>query len=469
MIRIGGFDGRKIAVFGLGLSGIAAGRALSAGGCEPLCWDDDEVARGKAADAGLPIVDLAQANWSEIAALVLAPGVPLTHPEPHWTAQRARAAGSEIIGDTELFFRELARRGSNARAIAITGTNGKSTTAALTAHLLRSAGRDVALGGNIGTAILDLPEPTDNSIYVIEFSSYQIDLTPTLRARAAALLNVTPDHLDRHGTFENYAAIKSRIFAGLRAGDRAVIGVDDDVCRDIADRLDPSLDVVRVSVTNRLSDGICAEEATLREMAGDEPRAEFDLSGIGSLRGSHNWQNAAIAYALARGEGLDPASISAGLQTFPGLAHRMEEVGRLGPALFINDSKATNSDAASKALASYDVIYWIAGGLAKEGGIDGLDRFHPQIVRAYLIGEAAEPFARSLAGDVDHLICGTVEAAVVAAAGDIAGSTATEPVVLFSPACASFDQFPNFVARGEAFRAAVARLSGIVMHDRIAA
>ncbi|MGI9384294.1 MAG: UDP-N-acetylmuramoyl-L-alanine--D-glutamate ligase [Methyloligellaceae bacterium] len=469
MIPIHGFDGRKVAVFGLGLSGIATARALRAGGAAVAAWDDSETARAKATDAGLPLADLAEIGWQDIAALVLAPGVPLTHPEPHWTVRRAETFGTEIIGDTELFFRELARSGARARVIAITGTNGKSTTAALTAHLLRAAGRKVALGGNIGTAILDLPPPDNTMVYVIEFSSYQIDLTPALQASSAALLNVTADHLDRHGTVEHYAGVKARIFSGLAPGDRAVIGVDDEICRRIADGLDPGLDVVRVSVLDRLSDGVVVREAELAEVVDGEARAVLDLSGIRSLRGVHNWQNAAAAYALARHEGLDADGIRNGFSSFPGLAHRMEEVGRLGPALFINDSKATNADAAAKALASFDSIYWIAGGQAKEGGIADLESYHSRIKRAYLIGEATEPFAETLSGKIDHVRCGTVEAAVAEAARDAARACAPEPVVLFSPACASFDQFPNFVARGDAFRAAVSGLAGVVMQDREAA
>ena len=469
MIPIHGYDGQRVAVFGLGLSGIATARALQAGGAAVAAWDDSEPARAKAADAGVPLADLAAADWRDLAALVLAPGVPLTHPAPHWTVERAREAGTEVIGDTELFFRELARSGAQARVIAITGTNGKSTTAALTAHLLRAAGRTVALGGNIGTAVLDLPPPGSATVYVIEFSSYQIDLTPTLRATSAALLNVSPDHLDRHGTLENYAAVKARIFAGLAPGSRAVVGVDDAICRAIADGLDPALDVVRVSVLERLRDGISVRDAALAEDAGGTTQASLDLDAARCLRGPHNWQNAAVAYALARNEGLDAGEILSGLKSFPGLAHRMEEVGRVGPALFINDSKATNADAAARALACFDPIYWIAGGQAKEGGIGELAPYHGRIARAYLIGEAAGPFGETLAGKVDHVQCGTVEAAVAAAAGDVVRDAAPEPVVLFSPACASFDQFPNFAVRGDAFRAAVAGLTGVVMAEREAA
>lgn len=469
MIPIRVFEGREVAVFGLGLSGRAAARALQAGGAVVSAWDDGADARQAAAAAGLPLVDLAAADWSAFAALVLAPGVPLTHPEPHWTVRKAKDAGVEIIGDTELFFRERARERSAAKVVAITGTNGKSTTAALTAHVLRTAGLKTALGGNIGTAMLELDPLGDDMTYVIEFSSYQIDLTPTLKANAAALLNITPDHLDRHGTFENYAQVKAQIFSGLGPGDRAVVSIDDDPCRAIADKLTGSFEVVQISTLHDVAHGVTARDGALVETVDGKSGPPIDIAGTASLRGAHNWQNAAVAFALARGLGLDAAEIAVGLRSFPGLAHRMEEVGRRGRVVFVNDSKATNTDAAAKALASFDSIYWIAGGRAKTDGLAGLETYFSHIARAYLIGEAAEPFAETLSGQVDAVVAGTVEQAVRAAANDAEASAAPEPAVLFSPACASFDQYPNFEVRGDAFRAAVAALDGITMHVREAA
>lgn len=469
MIPVHAFERRTVAVFGLGLSGIAAARALAAGGGRVLAWDDHAPARAAAAAAGLPLHDLAEADWTGLAALILAPGVPLTHPEPHWTVARARAAGIEIIGDTELFFRERARIGGKAPVIAITGTNGKSTTTALIAHLLRGAGREVALGGNIGTAVLDLDPFADDRTYAIEFSSFQIDLTPSLAADAGALLNVAPDHLDRHGSLAAYAALKERIFSGLASGGTAVIGVDDDHSRAIAARLAGPFEVKQVSARGAVAHGVYAQDAALIEVVRGAPRPPVGIQGIRSLRGAHNWQNAAAAFALGRSLGLGAAAIAAGLKTFPGLPHRMEEVGRAGPVLFINDSKATNADAAAKALAAFAPIYWIAGGRPKSDGIDGLQRFYPRIAKAYLVGEAAEAFARALDGHVERVIAGTLEAAVAQAARDAARSQAAEPVVLLSPACASYDQFENFVRRGEAFREAVAALAGVIMRDRQAA
>ena len=463
MIPIHVFEGKTVALFGLGLSGVASARALQAGGARVLAWDDAESSRDAAAEQGIEIVDLHEADWNSCAALILAPGVPLTHPEPHWTVKKAQQAGVEIIGDTELFFRERERLGSQARVVAITGTNGKSTTAALTAHVLKSGGLNACLGGNIGTAILDLPPFSDDQIYVIEFSSYQIDLTPGLEADAAALLNITPDHLDRHGTLENYAAIKARIFSGLREGGLAVIGVDDDHCRAVANTLKGPFEVAQVSTRQKVANGVSALGGVLEEWRGGKMVSTTDLAGIGSLRGAHNAQNAAICFLLARSMGLEPDAITRGLKSFPGLEHRMEQVGRLGKVLFINDSKGTNADAAAHALASFDDIYWIAGGLAKAGGIESLKQFFPRIARAYLIGEAAQDFSRTLAGEVDHTICRTLDKAVASAAADAAASNAREPAVLLSPACASFDQYRSFAVRGDAFRAEVSALDGVVM------
>lgn len=461
MIPATTFAGRRVAVFGLGLSGVAAARALQAGGADVLAWDDGEAARAKAEAAALALHDLAAADWTGIAALVLAPGVPLTHPEPHWSVRKAHDAGVEVIGDTELFFRERAKASSRAKVVVITGTNGKSTTTALTAHLLEAGGKRVALGGNIGRAVLELPPFADDLVYVLELSTFQIDLTPSLAPNAAALLNITPDHLDRHGTIENYAAIKARIFNGLPANGTAVIGVDDPYSRVIADGLRGAFAVKRIAIAHPVKTGVWAEDGVLIEVEDGMEQARTSLAGIGSLRGAHNWQNAATAYALARSQGLDAAAIAKGLRSFAGLAHRMEQVGRSGRVLFVNDSKATNADAAGKALASFDTIYWIVGGRPKAGGLSGLEPYFPKIARAYLIGEASDQFAEQLGDAVEYMKCGTLDQAVAQAAADAACSSAEEPVVLLSPACASYDQFANFEARGESFRKIVMDLKGV--------
>jgi UDP-N-acetylmuramoylalanine--D-glutamate ligase len=374
--------------------------------------------------------------------------------------KKAREAGIEVIGDIELFFRERAHQQASGKVVVITGTNGKSTTTALTAHLLSSAGKREALGGNIGEAVLDLKPFAPDLTYVIELSSFQIDLAPSLSPDAAALLNITPDHLDRHGTLENYTRIKAAVFAKLPASATAVIGVDDEPSRAIADALKGPFAVKRIAVGHPVETGVWADQGVLHEMEGGRELTRVDLAGIASLRGAHNWQNAAFAYALARSQGLSSTIIAQGLKSFAGLSHRMEQVAKRGTVLFVNDSKATNSDAAGKALASFTDIYWIIGGRPKEGGLAGLEPFFPRIARAYLIGEAAEAFARQLGGAVPHVQCGTLDQAVAAAASDASLSTAKEPVVLLSPACASYDQFANFEKRGEAFRTMVMGLDG---------
>jgi len=460
MIPVTIFAGCDVAVVGAGLSGLATARALEHGGANVVVWDDKEAARAEAEAAGFAVSDLSSDNFSRFAALVLAPGIPLTHPEPHWSVRKANAAGIEVIGDMELFFRERAKQESPGKIVVVTGTNGKSTTTALTAHLLKSAGRRVECGGNIGAAVLDLAPFAQDLTYVLELSSFQIDLAPSLAPDAAALLNITPDHLDRHSTLENYASIKARIFANLGPDATAVVGVDDAPCRAIAETLHGPFAVKRIAVSHGVENGIWAKDCVLMEMEGAKEVARADLAGIGSLRSAHNWQNAAAAYALARSQGLDAGTIQQGLKTFAGLAHRMEQVARRGSVLFVNDSKATNADAAGKALASFADIYWIVGGRAKEGGLAGLEAFYPKIARAYLIGEAADAFASQLGDAVDHVHCGTLDRAVAEAAADASRSAAPEPVVLLSPACASYDQFDNFAKRGDAFRHIVMSLDG---------
>ncbi|MBZ9765905.1 UDP-N-acetylmuramoyl-L-alanine--D-glutamate ligase [Mesorhizobium sp. CA6] len=459
MIPAASFSGKRISLFGLGGSGIATAHALIAGGAEVLAWDDNPDSVAKAAAAGITTGDLRAADWPRFAAFVLSPGVPLTHPKPHWTVELARGASVEVIGDIELFCRERNSYAPAAPFIAITGTNGKSTTTALTAHILKSAGRDTQMGGNIGRAVmtLDPPEPTRH--YVVECSSYQIDLAPSINPTAGILLNLTPDHLDRHGTMAHYASIKERLVAG---SDTAIVGVDDSWCAQIADRLERAgRQVIRISKRLPLTDGYFADGTNLMEAVhGRYSRVAF-LEGIGSLRGQHNAQNALAAVAACLRIGLDLGEIQAGLESFPGLAHRMEQVGRKDHVLFVNDSKATNADAAAPALSSFNRVYWIAGGLPKEGGIEPLRGFFPRIAKAYLIGEAAPAFSATLGEAVPYEISGTLAAAVEHAANDAAKDTGGEAVVLLSPACASFDQFKNFEVRGEAFRQAATAIDGV--------
>ncbi|MCO6049995.1 UDP-N-acetylmuramoyl-L-alanine--D-glutamate ligase [Mesorhizobium sp. RP14(2022)] len=457
MIPAESFRDRKVALFGLGGSGLATAHALKAGGADVLAWDDNPASVARAEAAGIPTGDLRGADWTGFSSFVLSPGVPLTHPKPHWTVELARAAGVEVIGDVELFVRERARLAPDAPLIAITGTNGKSTTTALTAHIIRHSGRDAQMGGNIGRAVMTLDSPSSDRFYIVECSSYQIDLAPSLNPTAGVLLNLTPDHLDRHGTMQHYAEIKERLVAGAET---PVIGVDDSYCAAIADRLERAgKAVVRISKRLPLTDGYFAENTDLMEAThGAYERIGF-LEGIGSLRGAHNAQNALAAVAACLRVGLSLGEIQAGLESFPGLAHRMEQVGRLGRVLFVNDSKATNADAAAPALSSFPRSYWIAGGLPKEGGIESLRGLFGRVAKAYLIGEAAPSFAAALGEAVPYEIAGTLDQAVERAARDAGqDDNGDEAVVLLSPACASFDQFKNFEVRGDAFREAVRAL-----------
>ncbi|HEV7250666.1 MAG TPA: UDP-N-acetylmuramoyl-L-alanine--D-glutamate ligase [Shinella sp.] len=461
MIPVTTFKDKAVALFGLGGSGLATALALAAGGADVTTWDDSTASVENAAAAGVKTGDLRNLDWSKIAALVLSPGVPLTHPKPHWSADLARAAGVEVIGDIELFVRERRAHAPDCPFIAITGTNGKSTTTALIAHILKSSGRDTQLGGNIGTAVLTLDPPKAGRFYVVECSSYQIDLAPTLNPSAGILLNVTPDHLDRHGSIEHYADVKERLVAGSRT---AIVGVDDSYCERIADRVERAgTKVVRISKRNVLADGIYAEGSRLVVARSGATHEIADLAPIQTLRGAHNAQNAAAAVGACLAVGVGEDEIRAGLASFPGLKHRMQPVGHKGDTLFVNDSKATNADAAAPALSSFERIYWIAGGVAKEGGISTLGDFFPKIAKAYLIGEAAPAFAATLGEAVPFEMSGTLERAVEDAAAD-AGRDGSGPVaVLLSPACASFDQYKNFEVRGDAFVKHVAALPGVSM------
>jgi UDP-N-acetylmuramoylalanine--D-glutamate ligase len=453
------FTGKSVALFGLGGSGLATALALKAGGAHVVACDDNPTTMAQAQRKGIETADLRDAHWSGFSALVLSPGVPLTHPEPHWTVGLANAAGIEIIGDIELFCRERAKIAPIAPFIAITGTNGKSTTTALIAHILRESGRDVQMGGNIGTAILSLEPPAENRFHVIECSSFQIDLAPSLAPSIGVLLNISPDHLDRHGAMENYAAIKERL---VSHANRAVIGVDDKASRDIARRYaETGRPLMSVSVEPLASSGVFADGPTLVHVTEVDATPIANLTGIGSLRGSHNAQNAAAAAAIALYSGLSGEEIRSGLATFPGLPHRMEEVGRRRSTLFINDSKATNADSTEKALASFDHVYWILGGKPKDGGIDPLRPYFGKVEKAYLIGAAIDDFAATLDGQVPYMRAGTLDKAVELAAADAMASAASRPVVLLSPACASYDQYPNYEVRGNHFRDLVRALPGI--------
>ena len=455
------FKGKRVAVFGLARSGISCARALELGGAEVFAWDDSEPAVAKAESEGTKTTNLHSVDFKSLDALVLSPGVPLTHPEPHWTVVKAKTAEIEIVGDTEIFARELARVGG--KLVAITGTNGKSTTTALIGHVLKSAGLDVDVGGNIGLAVFNLREPASNRICVLELSSFQIDLMPSLKPDVGILTNLTPDHLDRHGTMDNYAAVKARMFTRMSAGDTALIGVDDDYCRAIAEKIPAKATTKRVSVLADLADGISAGDGVLRDKQSGKTVAEIDLRAMPALKGRHNWQNACMAYGVANHFGVPANKVAEAMISFPGLAHRMQQIGTVGNIAFVNDSKATNADAAEKALSSFENIYWIAGGIAKTGGIEPLAPLFPRVAKAYLIGTAAKEFALTLNGKVPHQNSGTLDKAVGEALTDAKADKRDNPVVLLSPACASFDQYKNFEIRGDAFVQLVASLPGVKM------
>jgi UDP-N-acetylmuramoylalanine--D-glutamate ligase len=455
MIAATSFAGKTVAVFGLARTGLGAVRALVAGGATVIAWDDNSTARDLGGQEGAEPMPWREWPWEKISALVLSPGVPLTHPKPHGVVEHANAANVPVIGDVELFAHEVAGK---APVIAITGTNGKSTTTALIGHVLAACGFDVQVGGNIGKSVLELSPPGPRTIYVLEMSSFQIDLAPGLRPDVGVLSNLSPDHIDRHGTMENYAAIKARLMEG--ATSHAIIGVDDDFTKAIFTRLAAKSGVTAspVSVGKVLGRGIFVVDGVLYDALSGRAVEVMKMADAPHLPGAHNWQNAALAYGAVRPYVSDARQVAAAIASFPGLAHRMEEVAQIGNVKFVNDSKATNADAAARALAVYPDIFWIAGGKAKEGGIESLAEYFPRIRRAYLIGEAAKAFAHTLDGKVLYMMAGTLDVAVAEAARD-AAILPSPAVVLLSPACASYDQFKDFEQRGDVFRDLVAKLN----------
>ena len=450
MIPVTHMKGRNVALFGLGGSGLATAEALTLGGAKVLAFDDNPSTVQRAHDAGIQTGDLRGADWTKMDALVLAPGVPLTHPKPHWSVDLARRAKVPIIGDVELFVNERRAVCPKARIIAITGTNGKSTTTALVSHVLAEAGHDVQMGGNIGKAVLTLEPFTEKRIYVVEVSSYQIELAPSLDPDVGVLLNLSPDHLDRHGTFDRYARIKERLVAGAK---RAIVGIDDDASAAIATRVRANPVSVRHDAGDVTFDRYPGGRGALMR----DGKVLAEMGDFPALAGPHNAQNALVALAATKGFAKTKDVIAA-FRTFPGLAHRLERVGQVGNVLFVNDSKGTNPDAAATALQSYKTCRWIAGGLPKPGGIERLVPHFDRVTKAYLIGDAAPDFAATIGETIPYEISGTLEQAVNHAAAEAQGNGGG--VVLLSPAAASFDQFRNFEERGEAFRQAVKQLEG---------
>lgn len=442
------FAGERFAVVGLGKNGLPAARALTVMGAAVVAWDDTEKARAAASD--LTVLDPREAG-GHFDAVVLSPGIPHILPKPHPIAAWAREAGIPIVSDTELLFQAVRRAGSKARFAGVTGTNGKSTTTALLAHVLTGAGVTAVAGANLGPAALSLPLLPDDGVYVLEMSSYMLERIQTLRFDAAAMLNLSVDHLDRHGDMDGYASAKRAVFDRQRADDLAVIGIDDERSRAMAAGLGRA--VTRISGLSPAD--VWADNGILRD-------AEGPVVAMGecpTLPGSHNAQNAAAVFAMARYLGVDRASIVRGLTTYPGLPHRQQLVGRVEGVRYINDSKATNADAAQRALVCYDRLIWIAGGMAKEDGIVPLIPLFPRIAHAMLIGRDTPILAETLrAHGVAFTEAGTLENAVRLASA--AAKTERADVVLLSPACASWDQFTGYDQRGDRFAELVHAMEG---------
>jgi UDP-N-acetylmuramoylalanine--D-glutamate ligase len=446
MIPVTSRSNRTIAVFGLGASGRATAHALEAGGGNVVAWDDNEASRQEAANENIALSDLVIADWTQLDALVLSPGVPLTHPKPHPVVSAARSADRPIVGDIEL----LAENARDALLIGITGTNGKSTTSALIHHTLNAGGVAAQIGGNFGPPVLGLEPPDNGETVVLELSSYQLDLTEKATFDIAVFLNVTPDHLDRHGDMQGYVAAKKRIFRSRKDRPQiAVIGTDDEYGRKICSELsaDDHWQVIPVSVGTK-NDGVYVFDSILHDADGNN----LDISGLETLRGRHNWQNAAASWAVARARGLPPDAIGRAFANYPGLPHRLEAVGEIDGIRFINDSKATNGEAAARALSSYQNIYWIVGGIAKEDGLEPTFPWLDRVAHGFLIGEAAETFAETLSERGNQVTISGDLGTAIANAFEQAWTAGGEAVVLLSPACASFDQFSNFALRGDRFR-----------------
>ncbi|WP_282094564.1 UDP-N-acetylmuramoyl-L-alanine--D-glutamate ligase [Epibacterium ulvae] len=462
MIPVVGFSGQKVAVLGLGRSGLVTARALRAGGAEAVCWDDNPAAREVAEGEGFICHDLTRGGaFDDIATLIVSPGIPHLYPTINPVVQAALTAGVPVDNDIGLFFRSVATRQwgnfeQMPRVVAVTGSNGKSTTVALLHHILCEAGRESQLAGNIGRGVLDIDPPSDGGIVVLELSSYQTELARALTPDVAVFTNLSPDHLDRHAGMGGYFAAKRRLFAE-GGPDRAIIGVDEDEGAFLAGQLSegPSDDrVIRVSAARKLSGPgwqVFAKKGFLSEFRKGRQVAALDLRSIPGLPGTHNHQNACAAYAAARTLGLAPRQIEDSLATYPGLPHRSQLIGETGGVRFVNDSKATNLDSAIKALSAFPKIRWICGGLEKEGGLAALQGQTGTVAKAYVIGREAANFAMQL--DVEAEVCTTMEVAVARAVADAdPGDT-----VLLAPAAASFDQYDNFEQRGDAFIAEVRR------------
>lgn len=456
MIPVQGMQGLRVAVLGLGRSGLSAARALSAGGAVPVCWDDNPMARVAAEAEDFECADLTrQGAFEGIARLIVSPGIPHLYPTPNPVVAAALDAGVPVDNDIGLFFQSFATAEWNMfeiapRVIAVTGSNGKSTTSALIHHILEHAGRNAQLAGNIGRGVLDIEPASNGGVVVLELSSYQTDLARNLTPDVAVFTNLSPDHLDRHAGMGGYFAAKRRLFAE-GGPDRAVIGVDEQEGAFLAGQLsEGAVDdrVIRVSVDRKLGGpgwNVFSRKGFLSEYRNGKQAASIDLRGIEGLPGSHNHQNACSAYAACRALAIPPRVIEAAFHSFGGLPHRSQTIGEKDGVRFVNDSKATNVDSAVKALAAFKNIRWICGGLEKEGGLGGLSAASDTVRKAYVIGREAAGFAMQL--KVEAEVCTTMEVAVARAIGEAEAGD----VVLLAPAAASFDQYDSFEKRGDDF------------------
>ncbi len=444
-----GFKGKNIAVLGLGRSGRTAALALQEAEAHVVAWDDTPAARDTVENEAIHLQDLTTIDWDTVDELVLSPGIPHHYPAPHPVVALAKTAGLRPISDMEILYKTQ----PDATYIGITGTNGKSTTTALIGHILQTAGRKCEVGGNIGVPVMNLESLEKGGTYVLEMSSYQLEITPSIHFDVSVLLNITPDHLDRHGGLEGYIAAKQLIYANSNPDDTLIIGINDPHCLVIYERLKatPQVNLVPISIQKKITDGLYVKDSQLIDGITDSPI--FDLPPLLRLKGQHNWQNTAAAFAACRSLGLNDSEIIQALESFPGLAHRQQLVKSWQQIRFVNDSKATNAEAVAQALAAYsgENIYWLAGGRPKEGGIAALESYFPGVQHAFIYGEAQDSFALTLEGKVPYTRAKDLREATELALKKAENHPKEETVVMLSPACSSFDQFKDFEQRGDAF------------------
>jgi UDP-N-acetylmuramoylalanine--D-glutamate ligase len=458
--------GKNIAIFGLGKSGLSAAETLRRYGTNVIAYDEDVDKCSQASEKGITVKSLMNVDFSKIDFLLWSPGIPHTHPKEHPIAAKAREAGVPLFCDIELFMRVV----DNSTWVGISGTNGKSTTTSLLGHILKSSGEDCEVGGNIGVPVFAMQgegfdtKKASYKTYVLELSRYQLELTPSLDLDVAILLNITPDHLTRHGGMQGYVDAKKSLFSGNKKK-ICIISIDDEYCQKIYQELKTRSNVkaIPISIKNKPEGGYFVKKDILYDNTGDTPVEIMNLEGLERLRGDHNAQNIMACYAAAKALKVAPSKIISAIESFEGLAHRQELVDEIDGVQYINDSKATNADATEKALSCFDEIYLILGGLPKEDGILSLLPYLPKIKRVFLIGKAQEEFFKVLDKKISKLYkCNTLDKALYMASNyaksDLQKRAVVRPVVLLSPACASFDQFANFEQRGDVFKEMVKNL-----------